>query len=198
MLDINDRRGFLVLSTLFEGSLVLVAAAVALLFPLGPRAELPPVLTGSGLAVQAVWGLVATVPLYGLFLISATVNWGPFRRIRELLLDMLGPVLARSRWHELLFVACLAGFCEEVLFRGVLQPRLGLVGSNVAFGLAHSITPLYVLLAGVMGMYLGAVSELSGILAAIVAHSAYDFLAFRAVARLHAARHGRPSGESVA
>ena len=197
MLDINDRRGFFVLSTLFEGSLVFVAAAIVLIFPLGPRTQPPPILTWPALATQVGEGLLATGPLYGLFLLSSAVNWAPFQQIRRLLLELLGPVLPRCRWFELVFVACLAGFCEEILFRGVLQPRLGLVGSNLAFGLAHSITPLYVILAGIMGAYLGVVSEQAGLLAAIVAHSAYDFLAFQAVARLQAAAVARKAADAT-
>lgn len=38
---------------------------------------------------------------------------------------------------DILFVAAASGFAEEALFRGVLLPLMGLIGSSVLFGLLH-------------------------------------------------------------
>ncbi|MBM4076959.1 MAG: CPBP family intramembrane metalloprotease, partial [Planctomycetes bacterium] len=54
------------------------------------------------------------------------------------------------------------------------------------FGLAHSITPLYALLASLLGLYLGIIFIALGtenLIAPIVAHSLYDFVAFLVVRR---------------
>jgi hypothetical protein len=50
--------------------------------------------------------------------------------------------------------------------------------------MAHCITPTYAVLAGVIGGYLGGLLEgANNILAPIVTHALYDFLAFLIVAR---------------
>jgi membrane protease YdiL (CAAX protease family) len=122
--------------------------------------------------------------MIALFLAGSRFPVGPLRTIKELLLELLGPSLAACRWYDLLLVATVAGFSEELLFRGVLQPLLGLIWSNVLFGLAHAVTVSYAVLAGLIGGYLGWMLSASGnLLAPIIAHALYDFLAFLAVAR---------------
>ncbi|MFC1597814.1 lysostaphin resistance A-like protein, partial [Planctomycetota bacterium] len=54
----------------------------------------------------------------------------------------------------------------------------GLAVAAILFGLAHPITPGYVLLAGLMGLYLGWLQITCGnLLVPIMAHAVYDFLA---------------------
>jgi len=83
-----------------------------------------------------------------------------------------------------------AGFGEEILFRGWLQQGLfavlgaeknillgvlGLLVASILFGLAHPISPLYVILATLVGLALGGVYWMTGnLLCAIVAHAVYD------------------------
>jgi hypothetical protein len=89
-----------------------------------------------------------------------------------------------------------AGISEEILFRGVIQPWLevswgltaGLLLSNVLFGLVHSVTPLYSVLAGLVGIYLGVMMDIQGdrnLLTPIIIHALYDFLAFLALMRAY-------------
>jgi membrane protease YdiL (CAAX protease family) len=88
----------------------------------------------------------------------------------------------------------IAGFSEEVLFRGALQPWLenvtgitnGLLISNLIFALVHAVTPLYALLAMLMGLYLGMSLDYDterNLLTPIVIHSLYDFIAFIVILR---------------
>ena len=79
-----------------------------------------------------------------------------------------------------------AGVGEEVLFRGFLQGALGqwlgtgpgLVLASVVFGAAHPVTPAYVLIASVIGVYLGGLWLVSGnLLVPMLAHGLYDFVA---------------------
>jgi membrane protease YdiL (CAAX protease family) len=95
---------------------------------------------------------------------------------------------------ELALLAVLAGFAEEIFFRGVVQVGLArvlpeggaLVVASAAFGLAHFITPTYALLAGLAGLYLGGLFLLQGSLTApIVAHAVYDVVALNYVVRLY-------------
>jgi len=53
-------------------------------------------------------------------------------------------------------ISLAAGIAEELLFRGVLQIKFGIVLSSILFGLVHFISPFYFIVATVMGFYLGA------------------------------------------
>lgn len=122
------------------------------------------------------------------------------RRLVALVVEQLGPLLARRSPAEMVLLALVAGFAEELLFRGVVQTGLAgalpewaaVLVAGAAFGLAHFITPAYALLAGVAGMYLGALFWLEGSLTApIVAHVVYDVVALNHVARLARRSFGR-------
>jgi membrane protease YdiL (CAAX protease family) len=109
------------------------------------------------------------------------------------LLETLGPYLMACRWYDLLLLGAVAGLSEEVLFRGVLHVKLGIVTSNIVFGAVHWITPAYALSAGLIGVYLGWLQNYSeNLLAPMITHGFYDFLAFLVVA--HDARREMGAG----
>lgn len=177
-MDLTNRHQFLSAAILFEGSLIGIAGVLGWYFDVDALGSLD--WSRSGLA----WGTGAVLPSFALFLIAYRTPLQSFRDIRSFLLQALGPSLTRCRWYDLLLIASIAGLGEEVLFRGVLHPLSGLFWSNVIFALVHSITPLYAVLAGLMGLYLGWLLEQSGdLLAPILTHALYDFLAFLVVAR---------------
>ena len=71
-----------------------------------------------------------------------------------------------------------AGVGEEVLVRGALQPRSGLVWASVIFGAAHVQYSWFGMLVIVaLGLTLGLVRRHSNTTTAIVVHAAYDVLA---------------------
>jgi hypothetical protein len=114
------------------------------------------------------------------------------RRLTILVEQELGPFLASLSVLELSILAAIAGFSEEVLFRGVLLPALsrellsigGLLASSVLFGLVHFASRTYALVAGIMGCYLGILFLLTGSLVVpIVSHALYDFGALLVLAR---------------
>ena len=116
------------------------------------------------------------------------------RRLLALVVEDLGPLLAPRSPLQLVLLAALAGFAEEILFRGVIQAGLArvlpesgaLVVASAAFGLAHFITPTYAILAGLAGLYLGGLFLFQGSLVApIVAHAVYDVVALNYVVRLY-------------
>jgi hypothetical protein len=83
-------------------------------------------------------------------------------------------------------VALLAGVGEELLFRGALQTKLGqwttpIVGlllTSVLFGLAHALSKLYFAFAVAVGAFLGWLAfQFNDLIAPMVAHGLYDFLA---------------------
>lgn len=174
------------LATLFEGGLAVVAFALGALFAIDPVASLAPTLEAT------VLGILGSLPLYMLFLLSERM--GATREIRRLLIDKLGPLLALCNVAELAYLGLWAGLTEEILFRGFLQPWLeqrwgwlgGLVFSNLIFALVHWITPVYALLAGLCGLYLGLMLDMGAernLLSPILIHGLYDCLAFIAVAQ---------------
>jgi membrane protease YdiL (CAAX protease family) len=106
--------------------------------------------------------------------------------------EQLGALVSALSTSELALLAALAGISEEVLFRGVVQvalagvlpEALALVAASVLFGLVHFATKTYAILAGVMGLYLGALFLIQGnLLAPIITHALYDFIALIYVAR---------------
>lgn len=126
------------------------------------------------------------------------------RRLVALVVEQLGPLLAPRSPVELVLVAALAGWAEELLFRGVMQVGLArllpdwgaLLVAGAAFGLAHFVTPTYALLAGLAGLYLGGLFWLEGSLTApIVAHTLYDIVALNYLARRY--RKSHPLGEAL-
>jgi membrane protease YdiL (CAAX protease family) len=178
MFDLTRRCDFLGVAILFEGSLIGIAEALGWWFGIDPLARF------SWDAQGGAWGVAASLPMFALFLLSYRFPAGPLVRIKQFLHEALGPSLVACRWYDLLLVAAVAGLGEELLFRGVLHPLAGPLWSNVLFGLAHFITPTYAVLAGLMGAYLGGLLELSeNLLAPIITHGLYDFLAFLVVAR---------------
>src|SRR5262249_14894233 len=158
--------------------LIVVAAALGWAFDVEPLDRL------AWEPMGCAWGVMATVPMLILFLLMNRYPLGPLRTIRRFLIEYLGPSLVACRWYELLPISCLAGIAEELLFRGVLHPLTGLVWSNVIFGLAHLVTPTYAVLAGLIGAYFGWLLDATGnLLAPMVAHGLYDFVALLVVAR---------------
>lgn len=172
----------------FEAALTLVALVLGWLVDIDPFADLT--LDESAL----LHGLLLTLPLLLLFFGLQAIPLKALEKIRRLLLETLGPRLYRCHWTDLLILAAIAGFSEEVLFRGALQPWLentlgmtaGLWVSNAVFALVHAVTPLYALLALLMGLYLGLSLDYGGgrnLLTPIVIHGVYDFIAFLVILR---------------
>ena len=136
--------------------------------------------------VDAVWGVVAVAPMllgYAWVLRSHTGFAASIRRFFE---HVIRPVFGEWSLAQLAVISLLAGICEEALFRGALQGGLTrLVGTlpalliaSLAFGFAHPISKEYILSAGLIGLFLGALFiQTNNLLAPIIAHALYDFCA---------------------
>ena len=175
---------------LFEASLTLVAVVLGMIANINPFEYLH----FSEIAI--LYGVIGTAPLFILFLSLEQIQHTKVSGIKDLLLKTLGPGLHKYHWTDLLILASIAGFSEEVLFRGVIQPWIeqawgamtGLMVSNLIFGLVHAVTPLYAVLATLVGIYLGLALEITGdknLLVPIIIHGLYDFLAFVALMRAY-------------
>ena len=73
---------------------------------------------------DALWGVLAAVPMVLLF--RPILRWpvGPLRQIKTFCEDEFIPLLAGSSWSDMALIALSAGVGEEMLFRGVLQSSL--------------------------------------------------------------------------
>ena len=100
------------------------------------------------------------------------------RAIRRVYRDLLKPLFARVGPLEVIVIAAAAGIGEELLFRGVLQPEIGLIPASLVFGLLHMGgrgTLAFGCWVAIMGAALGWLAAATGgLLAPIVAHALYD------------------------
>jgi len=166
---------------LFEGGLLAVAFLAGWFLDCSPTATLTWSLDDFGL------GLLATVPMLILLAICVLSRSAEMVKIRNFQRDTIGPLLADCHWYDIVLLALLAGICEEALFRGFLflwlarfNSVLAVLISNLAFGAAHAVTPLYGILAAFMGLYLTALLALDStpnLLIPMTAHTVYDIAA---------------------
>jgi membrane protease YdiL (CAAX protease family) len=179
------------LAVAFEGGLALLALGFGWL--LGQ----PPLPKIHWIAQDAVWGIAACLPLLVVFLVCVRWPVGPLIRIKEISEEFIHEWFSSCTLLELALISALAGIGEEMLFRGVIQDALstwigslaGVVLASVLFGLMHPITPAYVVLAALMGAFLGWIFLLTeNLLPVIITHGLYDFLALAYLTRVGSQR----------
>ena len=89
---------------------------------------------------------------------------GPLARVKKFCDHEVVPLLDKSSWSEIALVSFSAGVGEEMLFRGVVQTSIasalglaaGLLLASLLFGLFHPISLTYMIIASILGLYLGA------------------------------------------
>lgn len=100
--------------------------------------------------------------------------WG--RTLRDEFRSALGTLTS----GEILWLSLLSAFGEEILFRGVLQPRVGLLWASLLFAAVHfpfrrALWP-WTVFAGLMGLLLGGLTEWAGSLwPAILLHLCVNY-----------------------
>ena len=90
-----------------------------------PKALFEGLLTGVGLATAG----------YGFYRLSKKTK--SLCDIAELFEKILAPTFTNLKIIDVVFLSLTAGFCEEIFFRGLLLPKIGIIFSSVAFGLLH-------------------------------------------------------------
>lgn len=169
-------------------SVLIIAALVAALLLKTPNVGFGPNISFSKSAL--VQGTQCAIPLfifaYALDMIEDSVpalqdvTKATQRSVLALLGGTLKPLLATV---ASLALGIVAGFGEELLFRGVLQYELslrfgslvGLSVSSIVFGLLHAVTPLYAVLATLASVFFGSLYAWTGNLAIpIMTHAVYD------------------------
>lgn len=104
-----------------------------------------------------------------------------FNIIKKLIMDLINEF--KINLFDIFLIAFLAGFCEEILFRGVLQQIWGIFLSSFVFIFLHGYFNPFSLNITVWGciMYclslgIGFLCENYGIFAAISFHFSFDFI----------------------
>jgi hypothetical protein len=170
----------------FEGGMAVLAIVVGWLVGYPPWRHLPALDDGAAWMQGIAWGVAASLPMLLAFFIMLQMRGGPLGRIARFLDDVVAPMFGSCSLADLAFVCAMAGLGEEFLFRGLVQDVTvgwlgvvaGVIVTSVLFGLAHPFTVAYVLIAAVIGVYMSWLRiATGGLLAPIVAHGLYDFIA---------------------
>jgi membrane protease YdiL (CAAX protease family) len=127
-------------------------------------------LAAAALAVAATAGL------------TAATGWGD--RLARALAEILGPLSLRS----CVLLAAVSGVAEEALFRGALQPSVGLWMASLLFGCAHLVPRRDLLpwtaFTFAAGICLGALYDATGnLVAPVIAHAGVNAVNLRVLSR---------------
>lgn len=178
--DLSDQSVFEGLPGLLAGTVASSAAFVlTALIASGGAAPaalrlLPGRETGRTLLMAVIGMLSLGQALDSLTVLAGLAQHGNMKIIRSALHQVVGPDLLLA----VLIIGVLAGTAEEIFFRGYVQTRLvqrlprgaAVIVTSVCFGAFH-LDWLHSLLALVLGLYLGWITELTGsALPAVVCH----------------------------
>ena len=166
-----------VLRGLVIGELAL--GMVALVWALGSETSIPYRVDAETLLVALGLTVVLAVVNFALFFVGRRFELA--RHVYAFFDDEIFPLLREATVIDIVVLAAIAGFSEELLFRGMLQPRMGLVASSILFGLLHGpdykLWP-FALWAAAVGMGFGLVyRETENIALPMLVHAFYDGLA---------------------
>jgi len=180
-----------------EGGLGVIAVLLTWLLGVPLLEQFPADATGT--IVALIYGLLATAPLVLMFWFLVRSRHPELRRLSSQVQWLVDELFGGANLAQLALVATLAGLGEELLFRGALMPLVArwtsplvaLALTSLLFGLAHSLSRLYFLLATMIGVYFGWLAMDFGLAVPIVAHAVYDFVALVYLTRRS---HNRPVG----
>lgn len=199
-------RQFVLVGTLAECGLGLIALFLAWLFGIPLRDQFQWNLADVGK------GVLATIPMLCVLVLVEFAPGRSFQRLRAIVDLLIGPLIRSVSPAELALLSLAAGLGEEVFFRGFIQgglqqlfpdhglalampwegPALAIVIGGIFFGLAHPLSPSYIVLTMLLGIYLGVLFYGTGnLLIPIVAHTAYDFIALVYLAYVRRLRLGQ-------
>lgn len=173
--EINiSRKSLLLLAIVTEGSVCISAYAMAWFFDINIY----------NISVdfwkELFYGTLLAIPpaLFFSYAISKKAEGVKYvKHLREIALLYLKPIFSKCTNLDIFFISLLAGFSEELLFRGVLQIKFGIVVASLIFGLLHFVSPIYFITATVMGFYIGYLfSYYDSLLVPIQVHFTYDYI----------------------
>lgn len=129
------------------------------------------------------WALVGL--LFGLAMVVLSRLLAEIPALEEMS-DIFRQILGPVSWGQAFLLALLSGIAEELLFRGAIQPTLGLGPTCLLFAVVHwPMTPKLIpwtISAGLLGLAFGYGFELSGhVTGPIIAHFTVNFLNLKAL-----------------
>ncbi len=125
--------------------------------------------------VIGTFGAMFPLALFMLLLSERVESIPSLGSLRSIIINDIKAIFSEAKLPDLCFIAVCAGLAEELLFRGVIQVKLGIVGASIIFGLLHFITPAYFVIATIMGFYLGILFQYyDSLLIPIQLHFIYD------------------------
>lgn len=152
-----------------------------------------------------VEGIAASIPMLLAMLLISRSRWPPFSRLTRIAREVIVPLFQKRTTMELIVVCGLAGWGEELLFRGLIQsglekwidapwaPLTALISASILFGLVHPLSKTYAVVACLISFYLGGIwLYTENLLVPMLAHGTYDFLALLYL--LHYERQPNPPG----
>ena len=170
-----DPRRILPIVVLGEGILLVIACAAAW------YAQLPLALGDRVTGILGGVGAAVALAAVNLALLCARNNRWPGDSLRHICRVIVRPLFEHVNGTQIVTVSVLAGAAEELLFRGVLQPLVGLTAASAIFGAVHVGGRGFIgygAWAACIGALFGwLMVQTGGLLAPIVAHAMYDALA---------------------
>jgi membrane protease YdiL (CAAX protease family) len=124
----------------------------------------------------------------GLLVVAASAELTARTRMGKALARALADAIGPLRARDCLVLALSSGIAEEALFRGALQPRVGLVWASLLFALAHLVPRRellpWSLFSLVAGFLLGGLYAATGnLVAPVVAHVVVNAVNLRRLSR---------------
>ena len=191
-LNRDDNGRSILVAVFFEGSLAAVAIGV------GWLAEVPVLETFHFNLAHFALGVAGSLPLLAMMFLLCRSSWAPLKRLTVTVEQLVNSLFVGRDLIEIAAVSLMAGIGEEFLFRGLIQGGIlvwvggstgivtSLILASLFFGLCHPITITYVVVASIVGVYLGAIWLASGnLLVPVTAHASYDFLALLYLLKVH-------------
>lgn len=166
-------------------TLVVPLVIVAILYYFNATAFMIPVVIGK----VNVWMQVGAGVAGGFLLSGITWLMGKWKYLDDVNFDFtLRLGIFNFSLQEILFLSFCAGVGEEIVFRGMIQPWLGILTTSFMFIALHGYMSysswpkvIFGLILFAVGTILGILGEYLGLLAAIVAHIIYDVIAFQRI-----------------
>jgi membrane protease YdiL (CAAX protease family) len=132
-------------------------------------------------------GIAATVPMIAILFVLLRWPPGSFKELENRMRQWVRVLIAPTGVFGLLLISVAAGIGEELLTRGLIHtwlllhspPSVALCLTAVIFGLMHPVSRIYIVMAAIVGAYLGWVWMAcdKNLVAPAVAHAFYDFVA---------------------
>jgi membrane protease YdiL (CAAX protease family) len=167
------RSKLLFFALLVEGVAFILALVLARLWDI---ALLP---LSDNLLRDCLIGIAAAAIPFALFCFSLSEKARAIPIIRSLRKTITGDIrvlFSSATFIDICLISLVAGLAEELLFRGVIQAKWGIVAASILFGVLHAVTPAYVILATMIGFYIGLLYHVfQDLLIPIQLHCIYDF-----------------------